>query len=156
MSIRETLTDYAKGDRLELFWKLFFLRQRTASKPLRDVLTFFLYRMASWHGGYIGRDAVIHGRPSLPHGLHGIYISRYASIGTDCRIYQNATIGEVDGKAPHIGNHCLIGAGAVITGGVKIGDFAKIGAGAVVFSDVPSFATAAAQPPRIISRPPGQ
>lgn len=152
MSIRERTMDYAKGDNLRLFWRLFFRRERTSSKLLGDVLTFFLYRMAHRRGGYIGRDAVILEKPSLPHGLHGIYISRYATVGRDCRIYQNVTIGEVDRKAPTIGDHCLIGAGAILVGGITIGNHVKIGAGAVVSSDVPDHTTVVAQAPRMISK----
>ena len=77
------------------------------------------------------------GRPTLPHGLQGIFISRYASVGEGCLIYQNVTIGEVNRKAPVIGDHCLIGAGAVLIGNIRIGDRVKIGAGAVVNMDVP-------------------
>ena len=88
----------------------------------------------------------------LPHGLHGIYISRYARIGADCCIYQNVTIGEVDRAAPQIGDHCLIGAGAVLVGGITVGHYAKIGAGAVVCFDVPAHATVVAQQPRVIVR----
>ena len=116
------------------------------------VLTFFLNRMAHRHGGYIGNGAVFSGNPVLPHGLHGVFISRYACIGSGCWIYQNVTIGEVERKAPQIGDHCLIGAGAVIVGNIKIGGHVKIGAGAVVCSDVPDYATVVAQPPRLILR----
>ncbi|WP_297984402.1 DapH/DapD/GlmU-related protein, partial [uncultured Oscillibacter sp.] len=58
----------------------------------------------------------------------------------------------VDRKAPQIGDHCLIGAGAVVIGGIKIGDYVKIGAGAVVCTDVPSHSTVVSQPSRIIVR----
>lgn len=125
MSVRQWLTDYSKGDDLGLFWRLFAWRSRARHRLVGDVLSFFLSRMAHQHGGYVGRDAVIQGRPVLPHGLHGIFISRYARIGEDCRIYQNVTIGEVDRKAPQIGAHCLIGAGAVLVGGIQIGDHVK-------------------------------
>lgn len=152
MSIRQRLTDYSKGDNLGLFWWLFARRSRVRYRLAGDVLSFFLSRMAHRHGGYVGRDAVIRGRPVLPHGLHGIFISRYARIGEDCRIYQNVTIGEVDRKAPQIGAHCLIGAGAILVGGIKIGDYVKIGAGAVVNTDIPDFCTVVAQPPRVIVR----
>ncbi len=30
--------------------------------------------------------------PHLPHGLNGIIISRYANIGSNCKIYQQVTI----------------------------------------------------------------
>lgn len=109
-------------------------------------------RIAHRHGGYIGRDAVFHGEPSLPHGLHGVFISRYASIGTNCRIYQNVTIGEVDRKAPQIGDHCLIGAGAVLIGDIHIGNHVKIGAGTVICTDVPDHSTVVAQRSHILER----
>ena len=111
-----------------------------------------LNRMAHRHGGYIGNGAVIEGIPTLPHGLHGIYISRYAVLGADCWIYQNVTIGEVQRKAPRIGRNCLIGAGAVLVGDIKIGDSVKIGAGAVVCSDVPDGCTVVAPPARVLPR----
>jgi len=101
------LREFSKGNNLGLFWRLFRLRERVRGRFVQRVLTFFLNRMAHRKGGYIGRGARIEGIPSLPHGLHGIYISRYASIGPGCRIYQNVTIGEVNGRAPQIGDNCL-------------------------------------------------
>jgi len=152
MHVRERMIDYSKGDDLHGFWRLFRWRERVKSRFAQDVLTFFLNRMAHRHGGYIGNGAVISGIPSLPHGLHGIYISRYARIGAGCRIYQNVTIGKVARKAPDIGDHCLIGAGAVIIGGIKIGSNVRIGAGAIVGSDVPDNCTVIAPPPHRIRK----
>lgn len=152
MSIREALIDCSKGDGLRLYWRLFRWREHTRQRSVRAVLTFFLNRMAHHHGGYIGNGAVFGGIPVLPHGLHGVYISRYARIGADCWIYQNVTIGEVERRAPQIGDHCLIGAGAVIVGNIRLGSHVKIGAGAVVCSDVPDHATVVAQPARLIFR----
>ncbi|MDE7022263.1 MAG: serine acetyltransferase, partial [Lachnospiraceae bacterium] len=133
------------------FFFYLYRQQQKSSGMVRDVLTFFMSRSAHRHGGYIGPDAVIRGRPSLPHGLHGVFISRYAQVGVNCRIYQNVTIGEVDRKAPVIGDDCLIGAGAVILGGIRIGNHVKIGAGAVVCKDVPDGCTVVSQEPRIIN-----
>lgn len=141
MSIRERLTDYSKGDNLRLYWKVFRARDAAKSKRWADALSLVCSRLAHRHGGYIGKGAVIEETPSLPHGLHGIYISRFAKIGKDCRIYQNVTIGEVNREAPEIGDRCLIGAGAVIIGGIRIGNGVKIGAGAVVSRDVPDGCT---------------
>lgn len=141
MSLRGMVTDYSKGDNLHRFWALFYLRERTRSKRFQDILTFLLNRMAHKHGGYIGHGAVFYGTPILPHGLHGVFISRYATIGKGCWIYQNVTIGEARRKAPRIGDHCLIGAGAVIVGDVEIGSHVKIGAGAVVYTDVSDYCT---------------
>ena len=53
-------------------------------------------------------------------------------------------------KAPVIGDNCLIGAGAVLIGDIKIGSFVKIGAGAVVNTDIPDHCTVVSQPVRIL------
>lgn len=150
MSLRNHFIDYSKGDNLRLFWLLFRWRSQTDSPFWIQTLTFFLNRIAHRHGGYIGNGAIIEGIPALPHGLHGIYISRYSHIKEGCRIYQNVTIGEVHHLAPTIGEHCLIGAGATIIGNIRIGNYVKIGAGAVVCFDVPDGCTVVSPPAVII------
>ena len=152
MGVRDWLIDVSKGDRLRQYWRLFVRRERPNNKWLKALRTLRLNRMAHRHGGYIGNGAVIKGVPRLPHGLHGVYISRFAAVGTNCCIYQNVTIGEVDRAAPKIGDHCLIGAGAVLVGGITVGDHVRIGAGAVVSADIPDNCTVVAQPPRVIHR----
>lgn len=62
------------------------------------------------------------------------------------------TIGEVNGKGPVIGDGCLIGAGAVIVGNIRIGNDVKRGAGAVVSMDIEEGYTVVTQPPHIIER----
>ena len=151
MNIRREIIDYSRGNNLRIFWWLY--RQQKKGKQeglLHDIFTFLLSRNAHRHGGYIGPDAVIEGKLSLPHGLHGIFISRYAKIGEGCCIYQNVTIGEVNRKAPVIGDGCFIGAGAVLIGDIKIGNQVKIGAGAVVCTDIPDGCTVVSQPVRVI------
>ncbi len=75
----------------------------------------------------------------------GIVISGNASIGENCTIFHQVTIGVDEitdpGAAPVIGNNVIIGAGAKIIGGITIGDHVKIGANAVVTKDVPDGAT---------------
>ena len=70
----------------------------------------------------------------------GVYMTRRSSV----------TIGEVGGKAPRIGDGCLIGAGAVLVGDIRVGCRVKIGAGAVVSADVPDGCTVVSQPARIL------
>ena len=149
MQIREWLIGLSRGDSLGWFWWLY--DRRAGGKPgfRRGIFTYLLCRSAHRHGGYVGPGAVFQGRPILPHGLHGVFISRFAVVGPRCRIYQNVTIGEVDGKAPVIGEGCLIGAGAVLVGDIRIGRRVRIGAGAVVCQDVPDDCTVVAQPPRL-------
>ncbi len=151
MNIRRIIIDYSRGNNMHHFWRLYRIQKKTGRDGIvHDILTFLLSRCAHRHGGYIGPDTVIKNNLSLPHGLHGVFISRYAQIGENCCIYQNVTIGEIDRKAPVIGNNCLIGAGAVIIGDIKIGDNVKIGAGAVVNTNVPDNYTVVPQPMRMI------
>ena len=151
MNIRRRIIEYSRGNNLHHFWRLYRIQKKTGRDGIvHDILTFLLRRCAHRHGVYIGPDTVIKNNLSLPHGLHGVFISRYAQIGENCCIYQNVTIGEIDRKAPVIGNNCLIGAGAVIIGDIRIGDNVKIGAGAVVNTNVPDNYTVVSQPMRMI------
>ena len=96
-------------------------------------------------GGHIGGGLQIY------HGYSTI-IYCY-SMGENCSVYQNVTIGKgksVDGiDCPIIGNNVEIYTGAIIVGGVHIGDYAKIGAGAVVTKDIPAYATVVSQPMKV-------
>jgi len=118
-----------------------------------------IYRLADWfirnvYGVELPRSAVIGRRLHLPHAT-GVVVSRQAVIGDDCMLRQGVTIGLFDrGRprkpphAPKLGNLVQVGAGAIVVGGVTVGDEARIGPNAVVVTDVPSggsaFARAAA------------
>ena len=152
MHLRDRFIDHSRGNDLTGFWRLYRRQRRAKTRLGRDILTYLFSRSAHRHGGYVGPGAVFSGEPSLPHGLHGIFISRYAVVGKRCRIYQNVTIGEVDGQAPVIGDDCLIGAGAVLVGGIRVGSRVRVGAGAVVCTDVPDGCTVVSQPARVLRR----
>ncbi|MDP9123148.1 MAG: serine acetyltransferase [Pseudomonadota bacterium] len=102
-------------------------------------------------GADIPLNCRIGGGLLLPHP-NGVVIHPSATIGPNCLIFQQVTIG-AGGKPgfPSIGGHVDIGAGAKILGGVTIGDHARIGANAVVMIDVPAGATAVGIPARILS-----
>ena len=90
----------------------------------------------------------------MPHQGLGVVIHPNVFIGEDCTIYQNVTLGakgkkESGHQAPIIGNHVMIGAGAVIIGNVNVGDYAVIGANSVVLEDVPSRAVVAGIPAKV-------
>lgn len=75
--------------------------------------------------------------------MNGIVINKDALIGENCTIFQQVTIGAVQGKvgAPIIGDNVYIGAGAKILGNIKVGNNVKIGANTVVTKDVPDGVT---------------
>ncbi|MCA0935172.1 hypothetical protein LCL85_06375 [Vibrio alginolyticus] len=78
----------------------------------------------------------------IPHPV-GIVIgkSNGVSIGDNCTIMQNVTIGVKllgDKKGPTLGNSVFIGANSVIVGEINIGEGAVIGANCFVDFDVPS------------------
>lgn len=50
----------------------------------------------------------------------------------------------------YVGKSCVIGVGATIMGGVRIGDYCIIGAGAVVTKDVPDNSIVAGNPAKIV------
>jgi serine O-acetyltransferase len=78
----------------------------------------------------------------IPHP-NGIVIHPNATIGVNCLIFQQVTIGALSANGlPQIGGHVDIGAGAKILGPVVIGAHAKIGANAVILRDVEEGAAA--------------
>lgn len=74
----------------------------------------------------------------FPHRAIGVIIHSQAQIGDNVKIQSNVVIGGSYNKGvPIIGNNVLIGTGVSIIGSVHIGNDCIIGAGAVVLKDVP-------------------
>ena len=95
--------------------------------------------------------------PIFPHSLYGIFISSGATIGKNCVIFQQVTIGSntlLDSKnvgAPTIGDNVYIGAGAKIIGNIKIGNNVRIGANTTITEDIPDNVTVVNGKIRIIA-----
>lgn len=141
-----------------LFFKIFFKLKNSKGKLLRPVY-YFMYRfMLSYYGGYIHLDTQLKSPLILPHGLHGVFVSRFAQIGKNVTIFHQVTIGSIQEKgaklagAPIIGDNVVIGPGAKIVGGIKIGDNVKIGANCVIAENIPNNTTVVVNNIKIIRK----
>lgn len=112
--------------------KLYFLAR------LNSQLGRFFTGIEIHPGAKIGRNLFI------DHGM-GIVIGETATIGNNCTIYHNATLGGTGKdkykRHPDIGNNVMVGSGAKVLGPIKIGNNVKIGANATVTKDVPNNVT---------------
>ena len=115
-------------------------------------------RISRTYNCIIPNQAVINGVPITPHGLVGIFISKNAVIGKNVTIFQNVTIGsnQIENSkgfgSPTIKDDVLIGANAVIVGGITIGRGSRIGAGCSVSVSIPADSTVVSAKNRIIQR----
>lgn len=86
------------------------------------------------------------------HNGLGCVVNPNAIIGNNVRILQNVSIaGRGEGRGtPIIEDNVLIGCGACILGGVRIGNGASIGANAVVIEDIPEGGVAVGIPAKVV------
>lgn len=89
-------------------------------------------------GAKIGRKLFI------DHGM-GIVIGETTTIGDNCTIYHNSTLGGTGKdkykRHPDLGNNVMVGSGAKVLGPIKIGNNVKIGANSVVLKNIPDNVT---------------
>ena len=107
----------------------------------------------------LGDDVSINARVSMDGGRAGIRIGAGVRIATDAKLFAfdhgidpSDEIGRqpVRSQGITIGRDVWIAAGAGVTDGVTIGDHAVVGMGAVVTRDVPAWAIVAGVPARVI------
>lgn len=109
----------------------------------------FLARLVSQIGKFftgieIHPGAKIGKRLFIDHGM-GIVIGETATVGNNCTIYHNSTLGGTGKdkykRHPDLGNNVMVGAGAKVLGPIKIGNNVKIGANSTVLKDIPDNVT---------------
>lgn len=136
--------------RSKLFRRIFLTRVSFESRNKQKILRLF-YKPAEYFaidvvskkmgGGFL----VFHGNSTIVYAQ---------SIGKNFSVYQNVTIGrgkKIDGNdVPVIGDNVFAGTGAIIIGGIHIGNNVKIGAGALINKDVPDNCTVVGNPMRLI------
>ena len=87
---------------------------------------------------------------------HGVIVNQEARIGNNVKLYQNVTIGVVNtGKrkgAPTICDGGVVYPGAVVVGGIIIGEHATIAPNSFVNFDVPPHALVIGNPGQIVSK----
>lgn len=114
----------------------------------------FISQLARWLTGIeIHPSAKIGTGFFIDHGM-GVVIGETAEVGDYVTLFQGVTLGgtgkERGKRHPTLGNHVVVGAGAKILGGIKVGDNVKIGANSVVLKNVPPNSTVIGVPARII------
>lgn len=107
------------------------------------------YLRSVW-GMAIGKGVRISGKAHLDY-THpkGVQIGEYTIITPGVRIFTHDYVG-AHHDVTRIGKCCFIGANAIITAGVHIGDHCIIAAGSVVNGHVPDRSMVAGNPARIV------
>ena len=113
----------------------------------------FRYWIALW---YRPMDTLFIETPEIGGGLfiqHGFATMIAAkSIGENCWINQQVTIGYTGKGCPVIGNNVMITCGAKVLGDITVNDNAIIGANAVVVKDVEPGAVMGGVPAKVIRK----
>ena len=136
--------------RLDEFRSLFYFRAKSAGAASAVLSMLFRKFYRGSPSLFINRHCEVGEGLFLQHGFSTIVD---ATIGKDCWINQQVTIGyKDDGGIPTIGDNVHICAGAKVLGNIKVGNNVVIGANAVVVKDVPDNCVVGGVPAKIIRR----
>lgn len=140
MTISATEPDWSR-ETVTRFWD----PARKLLKSIRDYQSarglkrkYAILRHRFWSvvtGADIPLTTTIGGGLILPHP-NGVVIHPDATIGPNCIIFQQVTLGTNKGGVPRLEGHVDVGPGARLLGGISIGAHAVIGTNAVVLNDV--------------------
>ncbi len=101
------------------------------------------------------------GKVTFGYGGIGVIIHANAKIGDFVTIGSNVTVGGARARrnqygetraVPVIGNRVYIATGAKVLGGIEIGNHCVIGANAVVTKDIPDFSVVAGIPGKVVTK----
>ena len=114
---------------------------------LITLLIFLVYNSKVPYQAKIGKGT------KLGYGGIGVVIHKDSVIGNNCMIAQHVTIGGGNSRYPGlpvIGDNVHISHGAIVFGGISIGDNVEVGANAVVCKPVPDNVIVAGVPAKIL------
>ena len=138
--------------RSKLFRRIFLTRVSVESRRLQKVVRLFYKLAEDFAVDVVSKK--IGGGFLVCHGNSTIVYAK--SIGKNFLVHQNVTVGrgkKIDGNdVPVIGDNVFIGTGAIVIGGIHIGNNVKIGAGTVVNKDIPDNCTVVGNSMRIICK----
>lgn len=139
LNVRTTLRGLLRpGLRYTVFFRLAHHYPRL--NPIGLVARLLMIRIGNQYGFQIPAVTEIGAGFYIGHS-GTIVINSSATIGTNCNLTHNVTIGQVNRGskqgAPIVGNNVWIGAGATIVGNVEVGDNTLIAPNAYVNFDVP-------------------
>lgn len=134
------------------------LGQATSRQP--GAPAFALRRVAQvldwvWIRGLMGAElpAQVPAGPGLrlAHAGRGVILHHTASLGRNCSIYQQVTIGvRDDGGAARLGDNVFLGAGARVLGDIDVADGTRVGANGVLLKPTQSGGTYVGVPARLV------
>jgi len=124
----------------------------------RSFRSLFYHRIgnAKWLIQFLGRGMQHLTLTRIPIGSGLLLFHAYGtilnakSIGKNCRIVHNVTLGDKNGEKPVIKDNVEILTNAVIVGGITIGNNCVIGPGAVVFKSIPDNCVVVGNPAYIL------
>ena len=156
--IEKIFNNYISHYNDKKYWNMKFkLHKNNKFKIFKYFYLYKIKKMEAYNcaslGNRVNGGSFFKSKPSLPHGIKGIFITDHAIIGEKCTIFQQVTIGIKnlnDNVGPEIGDNVIIGAGAKIIGNIKIGNNVKIGANCVVVDNVPDNSIVVMQKARCI------
>lgn len=117
---------------------------------LPQLITLFIFLI---YNSKVPYQAKIGKNTQLGYSGMGVVIHPKSEIGNNCMIGQQVTIGGGNTRypgVPLIGDNVYIAKGAIVFGGITIGNNVTIGANAVVNKPVPDNAIVAGIPARIL------